>query len=83
VALLVGGIETLGLIARQMHVHGAFWNGVVALNENFGMIGYAIIGVFVASWGVSALVYRLKRYDALEIAELAAFPRARSGGVDT
>ena len=32
------------------------------------MIGYLIIAVFVTCWGVSSLVYRLKRYDALEVA---------------
>ena len=66
VALLVGGIQALGLIARKAELQGPFWNGVQALNENFGAIGYLIIGLFAACWGISALVYRLKRYDALE-----------------
>ena len=68
VALLVGGIEALGLIARRAGLHGAFWDSVAALNNNFGSIGYLIIAVFVVCWGVSALVYRLKRYDMLEVA---------------
>lgn len=68
VALLVGGIETLGLVGRRFDLHGSLWDGVAALNGNFGLIGYLIIGIFVACWGGSTLVYRLKRYDSLDVA---------------
>ena len=63
VALVVGGIETLGLIAGQFQLHGAFWNAISNLNENFGTLGYGIVALFIVSWGVSFLVYRFKRYD--------------------
>jgi high-affinity nickel-transport protein len=72
VALLVGGIEALGLIARRGGLHGAFWNGVTLLNDNFGMLGYLIVAVFVVAWGVSALVYRAKGYDSLETTPLSS-----------
>jgi high-affinity nickel-transport protein len=68
VALLVGGIEALGLAARRFEFRGRFWDAVTALNGNFGVLGYLIVAVFVACWGVSTLVYRLKRYDMLEVA---------------
>ena len=61
VALLVGGIETLGLIADQFHLRGVFWNAVSGLNDNFGALGYAIVALFVASWGISFLIYRFRR----------------------
>jgi len=63
VALVVGGIETLGLIGSQLQLHSAFWNAISDLNENFGALGYGIVALFVVSWGVSFLVYRLKGYD--------------------
>ena len=63
VALVVGGIETLGLIGSKMQLHGAFWNAISNLNDNFGVLGYGIVGLFVVSWGVSYAVYRLKRFD--------------------
>ncbi len=63
VALVVGGIETLGLIAGQFQLHGTFWNAITDLNGNFGTLGYGIVGLFVVSWAVSFLVYRLKGYD--------------------
>jgi high-affinity nickel-transport protein len=64
VALVVGGIETLGLIGGQLQLHGAFWNAISDLNDNFGALGYGIVALFIVSWGVSFLIYRLKRYDA-------------------
>ncbi|MBV9755845.1 MAG: HoxN/HupN/NixA family nickel/cobalt transporter [Alphaproteobacteria bacterium] len=67
VALLVGGIEALGLIGDQLGLKGAFWDGIGALNDNFGMIGYVIVGLFVVSWIVAVLVYRLRGYDRLEL----------------
>jgi len=65
VALLVGGIEALGLIGDKLELKGGFWESIGSLNDNFGNIGFVIIGVFVASWLVSAVIYRLKGYDQL------------------
>jgi high-affinity nickel-transporter, HoxN/HupN/NixA family len=67
VALLVGGIEGLGLLADKLHLSGAFWQAVGSLNDNFGMIGYAIIGVFLASWLLSVALYKWMRFEELEI----------------
>jgi nickel/cobalt transporter (NiCoT) family protein len=67
VALVVGGLETLGLIGSQLDLQGSFWEAVEALNSSFGTLGYLIIGFFVVSWVVSLVLYRLKGYDELEI----------------
>ena len=66
-AVIVGGIEALGLIADRLSLEGGFWRAVGALNDNFGSLGFLIIGVFVASWAVSALIYRWRRYDEIEV----------------
>ena len=67
VALVVGGIEVLGLIGGQLGLEGPFWTAVGALNENFGMLGYLIIAIFALSWVVSIVIYRLRGYDAIEV----------------
>ncbi|MFM0505451.1 HoxN/HupN/NixA family nickel/cobalt transporter [Paraburkholderia caffeinilytica] len=67
VALLVGSIEGLGLLADKLHLKGGFWDFIGSLNDNFGMIGYVIIGVFLVSWLLSAAVYRWKRFEELDI----------------
>ena len=67
VALLVGGVETLGLLGSELELRGWFWDRIVALNDNFGLLGYGIIGVFVAAWLVSFAVYRLRSLDDVEL----------------
>ena len=66
VALLVGGIETLGLVGDQFGLGGPFWDGVGALNGHFGTLGYVIIGIFALSWLASAIIWRARGYDRLE-----------------
>jgi high-affinity nickel-transport protein len=67
VALLIGGIETLGLIGDQWKLQGSLWNAIGSLNDNFGVLGFMIIGMFVVCWIVSILIYRRNRYDEIEI----------------
>jgi nickel/cobalt transporter (NiCoT) family protein len=66
VAVAVGGIEALGLMAGQLHPQGIFWTLVNRLNDNFGLLGYLIIGVFAASWMLSIAIYKWRRFDLLE-----------------
>ncbi len=63
VAVVVGGIETLGLIGREFKLGGGFWRTIGTVNGNFGLLGYGIIGLFVLGWAVSLAIYKLKRYD--------------------
>jgi high-affinity nickel-transport protein len=76
VAFAVGGIEALGLMTTQFHLTGAFWQVVSRLNENFGVLGYCIIGLFAASWVVSIAIYKWRRFDDLELTppEASALP---------
>ena len=67
VAVIVGGVEALGLLADRLGLHGGLWNAVSTLNDNFGALGYLIIGIFAVSWIVSVLLYRLNGYDRLEL----------------
>jgi len=71
VALLVGGVEALGLIGDRYDLKGGFWDAVGALNDNFGALGYVIVGIFAAGWLLSATVYRLKGYDRIETGSAA------------
>jgi high-affinity nickel-transport protein len=69
VAAAVGGIETLGLIQAACNLTGWFWNPIATINGDtaFGILGYAIIGLFIAAWIVSVAVYKLQRYDEIEV----------------
>ncbi len=67
VALLVGTVEALSIIGGQLSLRGAFWDRINGLSSNFGFLGFAIVGVFLAAWLLSTLIYRMRGYDAIEV----------------
>jgi high-affinity nickel-transport protein len=68
VALVIGGIEALSIVGDQFHLNGPLWDFVSNLGDNFGTIGYIIIGIFILSWLISTIVYNVKKYDEIEVA---------------
>ncbi len=66
VGIAVGGIEALGLLAGQFHLHGTFWGLIEKLNANFDLLGYFIVGLFAVSWMASIWFYKWRRYDDLD-----------------
>ena len=69
VAIVIGALETLNLVGDQLGLTdgGGFWGAIGAINDNFGAVGYVIIGIFVLSWVGSVVFYKLKRYDDLDV----------------
>ena len=65
VALVIGGMETLGLLADHFALQGGFWNWIASLNADFGTLGYAIVALFAVSWALSILIDRAKSYGCL------------------
>jgi nickel/cobalt transporter (NiCoT) family protein len=66
---VIGGLETLNLIGDQLGLTdgGGFWGAIAAINDNFGVLGYVIIGIFALSWFGSVIFYKFMRYDELEV----------------
>ncbi|MEU1592001.1 HoxN/HupN/NixA family nickel/cobalt transporter [Streptomyces sp. NPDC005708] len=69
VALIIGTAELLGLVAEKAHLHGAFWDRVAGLDLN--IIGYVIVGLFFATWGIALLVWKVARIEEKWTAGLA------------
>jgi high-affinity nickel-transport protein len=67
VALGVAAIETLGLVRERFDMDGWFWDHVAALNDHFGTLGYVIIALFVGTWLVALALYRVRRYDDIDV----------------
>jgi nickel/cobalt transporter (NiCoT) family protein len=63
VALVIGSLEALSLLVAHFRLSGSLWDFVRKLNENFGILGYIIIGIFAVSWIASIIFYRWKRFD--------------------
>ncbi len=68
VAVLIGGLELLGLAGERLGLAGGFWRLVGDLNAGLADFGFAVIGAFALCWAVSALIYRYKRFDEIAVA---------------
>ena len=67
VAVIIGGIEALNIIGNQLQLKSPFWDFISQLSDNFGTIGYLIITIFVLSWLLSTIIYKVNKYDELEV----------------
>ena len=64
VAIVIGGVEALGLIGEKLGASGGAWAFVAGLNERFGELGYGIVATFIACWIGSVLFHRWRRPTA-------------------
>jgi high-affinity nickel-transport protein len=67
VAVVIGGIEALNIIGDQLQLKSPFWDFISQLGDNFGTIGYLIIAIFIFSWLLSTIIYKVNKYDDLEV----------------
>jgi high-affinity nickel-transport protein len=61
VALVIGGIELLGLLADKLGVHDGPLGWVASID--LGSIGFAIVGLFVATWIVAVVIWKGLRIE--------------------
>ncbi|MEM5401477.1 MULTISPECIES: HoxN/HupN/NixA family nickel/cobalt transporter [Paraburkholderia] len=61
VAIVIGGVEALGLLADKLGARGGAWTLIAGLNERFGELGYGIVAAFIACWIGSVLFHRWRR----------------------
>jgi high-affinity nickel-transport protein len=67
VAVFIGGVEALGLLADKLGLEGGVWSLIGDLNDNLANFGYAVVAIFLATWLISAVLYRARGYDNLQI----------------
>jgi nickel/cobalt transporter (NiCoT) family protein len=56
VAIFIGTIELVGLLAQDTHRTGGFWSFIEGFNINTA--GFVIVGLFVVTWGVALAIWR-------------------------
>jgi nickel/cobalt transporter (NiCoT) family protein len=61
VALLVGSVELLQVLADRLHLRSGFAAWIGGLN--FEILGYVIVGVFAVTWAGALVVWRLRRVE--------------------
>lgn len=64
IAVVIGSVEFLSIIAHKFSLSGGLWDWVGDLN--FEVIGYLIIGIFAVSWVTSTVIYKVRGYDKIE-----------------
>ncbi len=62
VAFLVGGIEIVGLISNELHLHG--WLGDSLASVDLNTAGFIIVGLFVVVWALALSIWRFGRVEA-------------------
>ncbi len=61
VAVFIGAIELLGLIAQNSHLNGSFWSFLAGFNINTA--GFVIVGVFVVTWVIALSIWHFGRIE--------------------
>ncbi|KAJ3298900.1 hypothetical protein HK104_010203 [Borealophlyctis nickersoniae] len=83
IAIFVGTMVTLGIVADRYELEGAFWDGVRAIGDQSGVVGYVVIGLFVTVLLLGLVGYRFgvgRRGDG--VVETMAVEEGRAGGAD-
>ncbi len=65
VALVVGTIEVLSIIAMEFNLSSGIWDYFG--NLDFGILGTIIIGIFIVSWIVSTIIYKVRKFDDIVV----------------
>jgi high-affinity nickel-transport protein len=61
VALVIGSVELIQVLVAMLDLHGRFADFVVRLD--FGILGYLIVGMFLAAWGLSVALWKFGRIE--------------------
>ncbi len=61
VALVIGTIELGGLLAEHLNLGGPFWSWFENIDIN--LLGFMIVGMFVATWAIAIVVWRFGRIE--------------------
>jgi nickel/cobalt transporter (NiCoT) family protein len=61
VALVIGSIELLQVLATKFSLEGGFWTFLD--NLNFGRIGYMVVGMFIVAWAFSVVLWKTRRIE--------------------
>jgi high-affinity nickel-transport protein len=72
VALVIGTIELGGLAAQRLNLSGSFWSWFENIDIN--LLGFVIVGMFVATWAIALAVWRFGRIEERWSAHLEVNP---------
>lgn len=65
IALFIGSVEALQLFGQLFKIKNGLFSAIYAMS--ISNLGFFIIAVFLLSWVISLLLYKIKKYDQLPI----------------
>jgi high-affinity nickel-transport protein len=57
ICFFIGTVEVLGLLPRELHLHGRFWHDMAGFNINTA--GIIIVGMFLLTWVGALAIWRI------------------------
>ena len=61
VTLVIGTIEVGGLISSELGLSGSFWSWFE--NADINLLGFVIVAMFVATWAIALVTWRVGRIE--------------------
>ncbi|MDQ6820297.1 MAG: HoxN/HupN/NixA family nickel/cobalt transporter [Actinomycetota bacterium] len=61
IAAVIGTLELGGLFASELRLSGSFWTWFE--NVNINILGFVIVGMFVATWALALLIWRVGKIE--------------------
>jgi high-affinity nickel-transport protein len=61
VALGIGGIEVVSVLADRFGLHGGIWSAAGSVDLN--AVGYAVVGLFAVTWALAVVIWRVGRIE--------------------
>jgi len=61
VALTIGSIELLSVLAAKLSLTGGIWHLVSSIDLN--LVGFVIVGMFLATWAIALAVWHVGRFE--------------------
>ena len=69
VALFIGSVEALNLIGKKLGLEGLFWRVIDDLNNSLTTFGFTIVGISIATWIASIVIYRAEDWDSTPVGQ--------------
>ena len=83
VALLIGTIELIQVLIVMRHLRGPFFDVIAGLD--FGILGYLVVGMFLAAWALSVALWKfgeVERRYSMRPGEPHAHRHVHAGGLE-
>jgi hypothetical protein len=61
IALVIGTVELLQVLAAELNLRGRLFNALAALN--FESLGYSVVALFVVGWALPVVIWKFRRME--------------------